>query len=48
MNYNNTQIIQLLISAFIIFRISYSQLSFVNRLFLILLVVVATRTFVLD
>jgi len=48
MNYSNTQMIQLLISAFIIFRISYSQFSFVNRLFLILLVVVATRTFVLD
>jgi len=48
MKYDNTQIIQLLISAFIIFRIAYSQLSFINRLLAISLIVVATRSFVLD
>lgn len=48
MKYDNTQIIQLLISAFIIFRISYSSLSFLNRLLLVTLVVVATRSIVFD
>lgn len=48
MKYDNSQMIAILISAFIIFRISYSKLSFINRLLIIILIVVAMRSFVLD
>jgi len=48
MKYSETQVIQLLIGAYFIFRIAYSKLSFVNRLLVIGLIVVAIRTFILD
>jgi len=48
MNYTSSEVIQILIGAYIIFRIAYSKLSFINRLLVIGLVVVAIRTFVLD
>ena len=48
MNYTIQQIIAIIISGIIIFRISYSSLSFLNRLLLVVLIVVAMRSFVLD
>lgn len=48
MNYSLYQIITIIISGLIIFRISYSSLSFINRLLLVVLIVVATRSFILD
>jgi uncharacterized protein YacL len=46
--YDSNQIIAILISAFIIFRISYSEIPFINRLLIVILIVVAMRGFVLD
>lgn len=48
MKYSFHQIVAMIISGLIIFRISYSPLSFIYRLAIVALIVVATRCLILD